>query len=59
MPFNSRVRFHNSDPEGSVRSVWEESVRGELSTWCECSTRMRARIYVNIIAEATDHERGR
>ena len=30
MPFNSRVRFHNSDPEGSVRSVWEESVRGAV-----------------------------
>lgn len=30
MPFNSRVRFHNSDPEGNVRSVWEESVRGAV-----------------------------
>lgn len=30
VPFNSRVRFHNSDPEGSVRSVWKESARGAV-----------------------------
>lgn len=42
VPFNSRVRFHNSDPEGSVRPVWEESVRGavdlvRMPNTCACT----------------------
>lgn len=63
VPFNSRVRFHNSDPEISVRSVWEESLREAVDLVrmlnayvCVCGCVCKY-IYVNIIAEATDHER--
>lgn len=48
VPFNSRVRFHNTDLEGSVRSVWEESVRGAVDLARMLNTYACIYVYVYI-----------